>query len=126
MEGRGKLAERRSTSSSRRTPQAKGDAGVDEIFADARRQPDSAAGKTLALLKQEGRRPKQLIDAARVLVFLKGNDAHDYKFSSAVLEDYYHVSPRGANMFLAVQHVQPAAQQGAGQRSGEANGSGAG
>ncbi|HZZ27241.1 MAG TPA: hypothetical protein VFE46_04470 [Pirellulales bacterium] len=33
------------------------------------------------------------IDAARLLVFLKGNNAHDYKFSSAVLEDYYHVSP---------------------------------
>jgi hypothetical protein len=34
-------------------------------------------------------------------VFLKGNDAHDYKFSSAVLEDYYHVSPAWRDRLLA-------------------------
>ena len=27
--------------------------------------------------------PQPLIDAARVLIFLKGYNAHDYKFSSA-------------------------------------------
>ena len=37
---------------------------------------------------------RELINAARVLVFLKGRDAHDYKFSSAILEDYYHISPK--------------------------------
>ena len=42
-----------------------------------------------------------LIDAARRLVFLKGTDSHDYKFSSAVLEDYYHVSPDFRGQFLA-------------------------
>ena len=43
-----------------------------------------------------------MIDSsARLLVFLKGNDAHDYKFSSAVLEDYLHVSPAWRNSFLA-------------------------
>ena len=31
--------------------------------------------------------PKALVDAANRLVFLKGNDSHDYKFSAAVLED---------------------------------------
>jgi hypothetical protein len=36
-----------------------------------------------------------------VLVFLKGSDSHDYKFSSAVLEDYYHVSPAFRDRFLA-------------------------
>ena len=41
------------------------------------------------------------MDAARRLVFLKGNDAHDYKFSSAVLEDYDHVSPHWRNRYLA-------------------------
>ena len=41
------------------------------------------------------------MDTARRLVFLKGNDAHDYKFSSAVLEDYEHVSPRWRNRYLA-------------------------
>ena len=34
-------------------------------------------------------------------MFLKGNDAHDYKFSSAVLEDYYHASPAWRDRFLA-------------------------
>jgi hypothetical protein len=34
-------------------------------------------------------------------VFLKGNDAHDYKYSSAVLEDYGHVSAGWRNRFLA-------------------------
>ena len=41
------------------------------------------------------------MDTARMLVFLKGNDAHDYKFSSAILEDYYHVSPKWRDACLA-------------------------
>ena len=36
------------------------------------------------------------------MVYLKGNDAHDYKFSSAVLEDYRHVSPQWRDKFLAL------------------------
>jgi hypothetical protein len=32
---------------------------------------------------------------------MKGDDPHDYKFSSAVLEDYYHASPRWRDRFLA-------------------------
>jgi hypothetical protein len=44
---------------------------------------------------------EDIMNAARVLVFLKGNDAHDYKFSSAVLEDFYHVSPDWRDMYLA-------------------------
>jgi hypothetical protein len=31
--------------------------------------------------------------AARRLIFSKGRDSHDYKFSSAALEDYYHLTP---------------------------------
>ncbi len=42
-----------------------------------------------------------MIDAARRLVFLKGDDPHDYKFSSAVLEDYDHVSPSWRDRYLA-------------------------
>ena len=34
-------------------------------------------------------------------MFLKGRDSHDYKFSSAVLEDYLHVSPPWRDRFLA-------------------------
>jgi hypothetical protein len=38
---------------------------------------------------------------ARRLIFLKGDNAHDYKFSAAVLEDYFNVSPAWRAQFLA-------------------------
>jgi hypothetical protein len=41
------------------------------------------------------------MDAARLLVFFKGNDSHDYKFSSALLEDFEHVSPEWRGRLLA-------------------------
>jgi hypothetical protein len=47
-----------------------------------------------------------VIRAARQLVFLKGTDSHDYKYSSAVLEDFYHVSPAWRNRFLAASVVK--------------------
>ena len=71
---------------------AEGPAAVEEIFADLSGKPQVAAQKVLHFLKNQGD-AKQLIDAARVLVFLKGSNAHDYKYSSAILEDYYNVSP---------------------------------
>jgi hypothetical protein len=73
---------------------------IEEIFADVGNKPVTAAGKVLGYLDAGGD-PRRLIDAARLLVFLKGNNAHDYKFSSAVLEDYYHVSPGWRNRYLA-------------------------
>jgi hypothetical protein len=39
--------------------------------------------------------------AGRRLVFTKGRDSHDYKFSSAALEDYFHTSPTLRDRFLA-------------------------
>ena len=60
-----------------------------------------AADAGLLTSKRRPATAEEFIDAARVLVFLKGNDAHDYKFSSAVLEDYYHVSPEWRNKYLA-------------------------
>ncbi len=50
--------------------------------------------------------PQSVVDHARRLVFLKGNDAHDYKFSSAALEDYRSLSPRWRDCFLAASMVQ--------------------
>jgi hypothetical protein len=81
---------------------AEGDApaGLDDIFAEIGRDRLAAAGQALAHLRQAGD-AKDFINAARVLVFLKGNDAHDYKFSSAVLEDYYNVSPSVRDRYLA-------------------------
>ncbi len=78
---------------------------VGEIFADVSKDRLTAARKTLAYMK-EHEQPDALVNAARTLIFLKGNDAHDYKFSSAVLEDYYHVSPEWRNRFLAASMFQ--------------------
>lgn len=44
----------------------------------------------------------ELVNAARRLLFLNGRDAHDYKFSSAVLEDYDHLSTAWRERFLAM------------------------
>ena len=60
-----------------------------------------AARKMLALSEEGGPTALAYMTAARRLIFTKGNDSHDYKFSSAVLEDYYHVSPGWRNRYLA-------------------------
>src|SRR5207253_2860255 len=71
-----------------------------EILADVSRDRMAAASKILGWLGDHPE-PRPFIDAARVLVFLKGNDAHDYKFSAAVLEDWQHVSPAWRDRYLA-------------------------
>ena len=86
--------------SSRSRPTASGDEAVAEIFADASHDRLSAARKTLGYLK-DNPRPAAFASAARRLVFLKGRDAHDYKFSSAVLEDYERLSPPFRDRLLA-------------------------
>ena len=74
---------------------------IDQILADISGRPMEAASKVMTYLGQEEGGAKKLIDAARLMVFLKGNDSHDYKFSSAVLEDYYHLSPGWRDRYLA-------------------------
>ena len=79
-----------------------------EIFAT--RDRPAAAAKALAYLKDPAR-ANELITHARRMVFLKGNDAHDYKFSSAVLEDYYHLAPQWRDRYLATAlYYLPTAQ----------------
>ncbi len=77
-----------------------GEAALTEIFAEVSRDRLNAARKTLAYLKASPD-PKPLADAARRLIFLKGTDSHDYKFSSAVLEDYQVMSPQWRDQYLA-------------------------
>ena len=76
-------------------------AARERIFAEMGQNPRHAAALTLGHLQQTGL-GKDFLDAARVLVFLKGNDAHDYKFSSAVLEDYNHVSSEWRDLYMAL------------------------
>ncbi len=74
--------------------------GVDEIFATVSSNRTRASAEMQTFLASGGP-PESLIHAARRLVFLKGNDAHDYKFSSAALEDFYAVSLQFRNAYLA-------------------------
>ena len=85
--------------------EASGPGAIGEIFADLSRDKLTAARKAFAYLQSDSP-PAPLIDAARLLIFLKGTNSHDYKFSSAVLEDYYHVSPGWRNRYLAANVVQ--------------------
>lgn len=79
---------------------AAGPLAIEEIFAEVSNDRMMAARKISAYLKEHPQ-PGKLIDAARRLIFLKGTNAHDYKFSSAVLEDYHHVSPAWRDRYLA-------------------------
>jgi hypothetical protein len=73
---------------------------VEEICTAIGRDNPTAARKVLGYLSRNFE-PRALMDAANRLVFLKGNDSHDYKFSAAVLEDYHRLSPAWRGRFLA-------------------------
>ncbi len=77
-----------------------GPEALEAIFAEISGSRQEATRKTLAYLQQGGS-PEALLTAARRLIFLKGTNSHDYKFSSALLEDFQHVSPEWRNQFLA-------------------------
>jgi hypothetical protein len=76
------------------------DDSVGKIFEKLESDRLGAARRALAYLRA-GERPEALMDAARRLIFLKGRDSHDYKFSSAALEDYHNISPAWRDRFLA-------------------------
>jgi hypothetical protein len=81
-------------------PEKTGEAAVAELFADVSKDRLTAARKVLGYAAAKGN-PRTLMDAGRLLVFFKGTESHDYKFSSALLEDYDHVSPEWRDRFLA-------------------------
>jgi hypothetical protein len=86
--------------------ETKGSRAIEEIFAAVGRDRPTAARKTLAFLQANGSNSPELWTTARRLIFAKGNDSHDYKFSSAVLEDFYHATPAWRDRFLASSMVQ--------------------
>jgi hypothetical protein len=73
---------------------------VEEIFAEVSKDKLLASRRVLTYLEAHPN-PAPLAAAARRLIFLKGRDSHDYKFSSAVLEDFQHLTPPWRNRFLA-------------------------
>ena len=97
MRERGKIGKQRIDELN---PVDPGDNALSAIYRDVSNDREAAAGKMLHFL-DSGESAEDAIRAARQLVFLKGTDSHDYKFSSAVLEDYYAISPAWRNKFLA-------------------------
>ena len=83
---------------------------VAEVFHTMGDDRDLAARQMYGYLS-DGGDPRSMIDHARRLVFLKGNDSHDYKFSSAALEDYRALSPEWRNRFLAAATYQLRSEQ---------------
>lgn len=73
---------------------------IEEILSDVSTDRMNAARKVRQYL-HDGGGVQDLMNAARRLIFLKGQNAHDYKFSAAVLEDYFNVSPAWRGQFLA-------------------------
>ncbi len=73
---------------------------LDTIFSNVGRNRNAAVDGVYQYLTA-GQDARELINAARRLIFLKGSNSHDYKFSSALLEDYYKVSPDFRSQFLA-------------------------
>jgi hypothetical protein len=82
------------------SPKAVGAEAVAEVFADVSRDKTAGARKALGYLRAGGD-PLAFIATARRLIYLKGTDSHDYKFSEAALEDYFHVSPALRDRCLA-------------------------
>lgn len=77
-----------------------GGGSLESILDDIGKDRARAASSLLGHLDSGGD-PGDFSDAARRLVFLKGNNAHDYKFSAAVLEDFHSLSPAWRNRYLA-------------------------
>ncbi len=70
------------------------------IFEATGKDNATAASRALSFLRS-GDQAAQFTTAAQRLIYMKGTDSHDYKFSSAVMEDYRHISPGLRDAFLA-------------------------
>jgi hypothetical protein len=75
--------------------------GEADLFALVPKDRMAAARAALKTMQTDSTAADRISAAARKLVFFKGNDAHDYKFSAATIEDYRHVSPPWRNRVLA-------------------------
>ena len=101
MEGRGQLRDLRIDTLEKADLKASGVEALEEILSDVSKDRLMAARKTLAFLDTKEADAQALMTAARRLIFNKGTDSHDYKFSSAALEDYYQATPAWRTRYLA-------------------------
>jgi hypothetical protein len=99
MKSRGQVRDRKITELPSQVTESE-ELSVESIFKTISRDRNEASQAASGYLAGGGN-PERMIQAARQLVFLKGNDSHDYKFSSAALEDYYAVSEPFRNQYLA-------------------------
>jgi hypothetical protein len=100
---RGQLADRRiDEMNSNDGEVGKGVAEIFELLGSNREQ----AAQQLYRYLAAGGEAQSVVDHARRLVFLKGDDSHDYKFSSAALEDFRVLSRPWRDRFLAASSFQ--------------------
>ncbi len=79
--------------------------GLETIFASVSADKSLASQQVREYLAAGGT-PEQLIAGARRMIFSKSRDAHDYKFTSAVLEDAEQLSPAWRDTYLALTVYQ--------------------
>jgi hypothetical protein len=101
MLGRGKLSDADLAHLEKVEPRGGVALAIEEIFQDVSKDRMLAARKTLAFVEEHPQQMPELMTAARRLIFSKGRDSHDYKFSSAALEDYYHLTPAWRAQYAA-------------------------
>ncbi|MGN6545580.1 MAG: twin-arginine translocation signal domain-containing protein [Aureliella sp.] len=95
--GRGKLGQAEIDS----LQAAEGSApSIDEVFATMSSDRKGAAS-AIYRLAQDPANAQEIVRVARHFIFLKGDDAHDYKFSSAALEDFEMIHPQWRANYLA-------------------------
>lgn len=97
--GRGKL-QSRTIESFQESSYSENPPSPHDILSEISSDRNRAAEQVHAYLSAGGD-ADDLVSQARRVLFAKGRDAHDYKFTSAVLEDYRHISPAWRNLFLS-------------------------
>ncbi len=75
---------------------------LEQVVQSISKDNDQAARSLIALLDRAPNIASEFIDQARKLVFLKGTDSHDYKFSAAIMEDCFNLSPAMRSKYLSM------------------------
>ena len=105
MRGQGQVAEAAVDALEPAGASAAGAEAAADVLATVSRDRQAAVRKTLAYFEAGGA-AEPLLNAARQAMVLKGDDAHDFKFGAAVLEDAASVSPAWRGRFLAACMMQ--------------------
>lgn len=100
MRGRGQVGEAAVDALEPGDAKAEEADAADAVLATVSRDRQAAVRRTLAYFAAD-RPAEPLLNAVRQQLVLKGDDAHDYKFGAAVLEDFASVSPAWRGRFLA-------------------------